>query len=68
MDGVGADEFGLGLGILVLEYEGYDLDEVVVELVERVGMGVCTRKRGDVSDILSGGGTALDDGGESAHC
>ena len=62
-DGVNADELGLGLGIFVLEDEVDDFDEIVVQLVEGVGMGVSAQEGRDVADVLPGDQAALDDGG-----
>ena len=63
VDREGADEFRFGFAVLVLEYEGDDFDEVVVKLIERIGVGVGSGERRDVADILAGDRTAFDDGG-----
>ena len=67
VDREGTDEFRVGFAVLVLKYESDDFDEVVAKLVERIGLGVGSRERRDVADILSGDETAFDDGGEGAH-
>ena len=50
----GADEFRLGFVVLVLEYEGDDVDEVVVKLVYRNRVSVGSGQRRNVADVLSG--------------
>ena len=61
------NELGLGFWIFILQHEGDDFDEIVVQLVEGVGLGVRARQGRDVAGILPGDWTAFDDGGEGAH-
>jgi hypothetical protein len=64
---MGADEFGFCFRLLVFEYEGNDFDEIVMEMVEGIGVSVGSRQIRNMAEILPGDGTTLDDGGEGAH-
>ena len=60
MDREGADEFRFGFAVLVLKYEGDDFDEVVVKLVERIGVGVGSGEPAKYPENRTGGLRRMD--------
>ena len=66
-DGLGADELCLQVRFAILEQHGNNFTEVFVQFVERLSLGVCAGKSGNVSDKQTGFGTPFDNGGERLH-
>ncbi len=66
-DDLSSDELGLDLGFSIFEQHGDDFTQIRVQLIERLGLRVCSRKTRDESDEKAGFRRALDDGGEGLH-
>ena len=60
---MGADVLSLHDRLAVVAEHSNDFLEVVGEFLDRFSLTVCARETGDVTDIKTGIGTALDDCG-----
>ena len=66
-DGLGADVLSLHDWLTVVEEHGNDLLEILGELLDRFPLTMRARETGDVTDIETGIGTALDHCGIGVH-
>ena len=65
--GVSTDKFSFEFRLTVLKKQLNDLPKVTIKLIERLCLGMSTRKTGYVANVESGVRAAFDNSCESAH-